>query len=456
MSRRVAVTGIGVVTSLGLSTPEFWSGCLEGRTVVAPTPDHWRKFADYHSTLWSPLPPLDADALGASRIEMAQNDPVSLIAARAAREALDQSRISLEEKNKRARSFVTPGIDSARAGVFMGTGVGGATTFLRNHAFHLLSRHKARLAEVCAAAGGEGAPVGEISDVMESMVFGSRFNPFVVSMLMPNAAAAFLGQKFNFTGANRTSTLACASGTVAIGNAFEAIRAGKLDFALAGGSEYLHDHYGSIFLGFDVAGALTRECADPDLANRPFDERRSGFLFSQGGAAVLVLEALDDALRRGVPVLAEIAGFAESFDAYSMMQIEPEGVQIENMIRGALDDAGLAPGDIQYVNAHGTATQSNDAVEAEIIGRVFGPRVLVNSTKSLIGHTFGASGALEAAVTVLSLNEQTTHVCRGLTAPIADLDFVRSVESRDISAAISQSFAFGGHNAGLVFRRARE
>ncbi len=452
MSRRVAVTGIGVVTSLGLSTPEFWSGCLQGRSVVAPIPENWRVFADYHSSLWSPLPTLDGDALEASRVELGQNDPVSLMAAHAAREALAESGLCLEEKNKRARTSFVVGVDPARAGVFMGTGVGGATTFLQNHSFQALSRQKQRLSEIRDSLDGDDR-AGQIDQILQNLVIGPRFNPFVVSMLMPNAISALLGLKFTFTGPNLTYSIACASGTVAIGNALQAVRSGEIDVALAGGSEFFDDHFGSIFLGFDIAGALVRDCDDPDRANRPFDEARSGFLFSQGGTAVLLLEEWDRAIGRGATVLAEVAGYGESFDAHSIMQIDPDALEIERMMRLALEDAGIGPGDVQYVNAHGTGTQLNDPTEAGVIERVFGREVMVNSTKSLIGHTIGASGAIEAAVTVLSLKNQTTHSCRNLENPIADLNFVREVAPQDISAAFTQSFAFGGHNAGLVFKR---
>ena len=168
---------------------------------------------------------------------------------------------------------------------------------------------------------------------------------------------------------------------------------------------------------------------------------------------MLVLEELDSARKRGAPLIAEITGYAETFDAHSMMSIAADGVQIERMIRLALDDAKIQSTDVHYVNAHGTGTQVNDVTESEVVERVFGGDVLVNSTKSLVGHTIGASGALEAAVAALSLQHQTTHICKNLERPIAELNFVRSVASHEIDAAISQSFAFGGHNAGLVFRR---
>jgi 3-oxoacyl-[acyl-carrier-protein] synthase II len=272
-------------------------------------------------------------------------------------------------------------------------------------------------------------------------------------MLMPNAASAAVGIKFSLTGPNVTYCVACASGTVAVGHGYRAVHEGRVDLAVTGGSEYLYDDHGHIFRGFDVAGTLVRDYVDSETANRPFDEKRSGFLFSQGGAAVLVLEELEHARRRGATIMAELIGFAESFDAHSMMSLAPGGEQIERMIRAALADANLLPRDVDYVNAHGTGTKNNDQTEVEVINRVFGKSVRVNSTKSLLGHTIGASGAIEALVTALSLRDGMTHICKNLDTPILDLNFVRSVERFDPRVGLSQSFAFGGHNAALVMRR---
>lgn len=452
MTRRVAVTGMGVVTSIGTNADQFWTNCLAGSTVIEEIPPHWHEFAAYHSTLWSPLN-LDLSALGFSRVDTAQNDPVSLIAVHAARQALAGSGYTLEVKNKRARTEHVRGLVPGRAGVYMGTGVGGAKSFLENHTYQSLARHKQDLCRVRDSLSEENAQRAELDTAIGRLAIGPRFNPFVVSMLMPNAVSASLGLRFSFNGPNLTYALACASGTVAIGKAFEAVRDGQVDLALAGGSEFLDDKYGGIFLGFDVAGALVRDCADPDKANRPFDEARSGFLFSEGGAAVMTLEPLDDARKRGATILAEVAGYAESFDAFSIMRIEPEAREIERMISSALETANVRPDQVQYVNCHGTGTQANDLTEAQVIERVFGTEVLVNSTKSLLGHTIGASGAIEAAVTVLSLFHQTTHACRNLDSPISGLNFVRNSGPQNIAAAFSQSFAFGGHNAGLVFIR---
>jgi len=166
-----------------------------------------------------------------------------------------------------------------------------------------------------------------------------------------------------------------------------------------------------------------------------------------------VLEELEHAQRRGATIMAELTGFAETFDAHSMMSLAPGGEQIERMIRAALADAGVSPNDVDYVNAHGTGTKINDETEADVIERVFGKSVRVNSTKSLIGHTIGASGAFEALVTALSLRDGTTHICKNLETPLRDLNFVRRVEQCDLRVGLSQSFAFGGHNAAVVMER---
>ena len=451
--RRVVVTGLGVVSSIGSDPARFWNNCLEGTSRVEPIPEHWRRYADYHSSIWATLDPIDADELGVTRVEIAQNDPASLIAGYAARQALENAGLEPELVNKRSNSFQLAGVDPQRVGVYMGTGIGGANSFLDNYSVQMLIAQKARLSNLHSNMPDEEIAREELGSILDCLHHGRRFNPFVVSMLMPNAISAHIGLKYSIKGPNLAHSVACASGTVAIGHAFHAVRSGTVDLAVSGGSEYLDDYYGGIFHGFDIAKALVRNCDDPARANRPFDVNRSGFLFSQGGAAVLLLEDLDSANRRGAPILAEVVGYAETFDAYSVMSIAPDGIQIERMINAALCDAGLSAADIQYLNAHGTGTQANDVVESEVIGRVFGRDVLVNSTKSLIGHTIGASGAIEALVTVMSLKEQKTHACHNLDEPLMDLNFVRAPESHSIEAALTQSFAFGGHNAGLVLKR---
>jgi 3-oxoacyl-[acyl-carrier-protein] synthase II len=454
MSRRVVITGAGVVSSLGRGVEEFWSQCLKGRSAVANVPENWPYYSELHSRIWSPLPDFDLDSLGVARAERLQLDPVTMLALGATREAIGRAGFSFAPAGERSRNYILSGADSERTGVFFGTGLGGAITFLQNHTHHLLRKPRAALAAY--ADEHEGLEDRAALDgVIAQMSHGTRFNPFEVSMVMPNAPAAAIGIKYNLTGPNQTCCVACASGTMAVGNAFRAIRDGRVDVAVSGGCEYFADEHGHIFRSFDVSGTLVREFAEPQTANRPFDEKRSGFLFSQGGAAALVLEELEHARRRGAPIMAEVVGFAETFDAHSMMSLAPGGKQIERMIRATLSDASLPPGDVDYINAHGTGTRNNDEIEAGVIDRVFGKSVRVNSTKSLLGHTIGASGAFEAVVTALTLRDGVTHICKNLDTPLLDLNFVRHVERFDPQVGLSQSFAFGGHNAAVVMRRFR-
>ncbi len=453
MKRQVVITGLGVISTLGRDTDSFWQACLAGKSNIAPIPDHWREYAEFRSSIWSPLGTIDFQALGFSRMERMQFDPVTLMAAAASGQALCQAGMTVELADRRANRFHIAELDGESTGVFMGTGIGGASSFMANHTQHLMCgvRRDLHLAAKEVVDGQKQ----KFGDVLKRMEHIPRFNPFVVSMLMPNAVAAYTGIKYSLGGENSTSTLACASSTVAIGKAWQAIAEGRINCALAGGSEYLSDAHGSIFQGFDACRTLVRDCAIPDQANRPFDADRSGFLFSEGGAAVLCLESMDHALARGVQPIALVEGFAESFDASSMMIPAPEGKAIEAMTRQLLDAAGHTPGEVDYINTHGTGTQGNDGCESAMIERVFGSKVHVNSSKSLLGHTLGASGALEAVVTALSLQEQRTHASLNIKQPIANLNFVKTAESIPVNLAISQSFGFGGHNATLLLSRCK-
>lgn len=452
MNRRVVITGAGIISPIGVGVDEFWRNCIEGKTSVAPIPEHWRHFSVPHSRVWSPLRDIDAETLGVARTERLQLDPVTVLALGAAREAIERAGFSVVPAEERTRAYILAGINNARVGIYIGTGLGGAITFLQNHTFHLLKQPRADLlsyADEYKSSGGHE----KLSGILGRLNHGQRFNPFEVSMVMPNASGAMIGIKFTITGPNITYCLACASGTVAIGNAYRAVRDGHVDAAITGGCEYFGDEHGHIFRSFDVSGTLVRDCANPETANRPFDEKRSGFLFSQGGAAMLVLEELDHAQRRGANIIAELIGFAETFDAHSIMSLAPGGEQIERMVRMALSDAGLTAQDVDYVNAHGTGTKNNDQTEAEVIARVFGKRARINSTKALVGHTIGASGAIEALVTALSLREGRTHICKNLETPVLDLNFALDTERFDPRVGLSQSFAFGGHNAAVAMRR---
>ncbi len=453
MKRRTVITGIGVLCPLGVTTAEFWDNSLKGVSFVEKIPEVWTRYANYRSGIWSPLPDIDFSTRQISRIETMQNDAFTLLAIGAAVESLANAELSVSLKDKKRNTFTIDDIDSERIGVFMGTGVGGVNTLLSNHLHQALSRPKSELVTKLHDSRADEAVQTDIDRLISHFKHPDRFNPFVVSMLMPNAAGAALGIKFSCHGPNLTSATACAAGTAAIGGAFRAIQNGYADVALAGGSEYLSDPCGGIFQGFDIARTLVHGYEEPDAANRPFDKNHCGFLFSEGGACILVLENYEHARARKAPVIAEISGFSQTFDAHSMMSIAPDTVQIERVLKAAVEDAQLSPSDIDYLNAHGTGTEKNDTLECQAIERVFGDGILINSTKSLTGHLIGASGAVETAITALSIRDQTTHICRNLDEPIADLNFVRTVTEQRIDSAITQSFAFGGHNSALVLKR---
>ena len=434
--RRVFVTGIGMISPLGTSAAECWSALLTGRSVVAPVPAAWRRYAETTSTIWAPLPPIDWPSLGIGRIEQMQLDPSGMLTIAASTEAVRDAGITAVSADAKKNTFRLEGQAPDRCGVFMGTGVGGISSFVGNLANHVMSPLTAAVPD---------------PSVLPPMP--PRYNPYAVSSLMPNAVSALLGIRWSLRGPNLTFAQACAAGTVAVGHAFRAIASGSVDLALCGGAEYLGDPYGGMFRGFDLARTLAAEGSDLQRANRPFDRDRTGFLFAEGGAAVLVCEEAEAARRRGARVYAEIVGYAENFDGYSIMSMDPSGMRIADMVAAAVQDAGCTPGDVDYINAHGTGTAVNDEIESSVIDRLFGTKPFVAATKSLTGHCIGASGGIEAAVTALSLAHQATHACRNLEHPIRDLRFVREAGPCQIDTAVTQSFAFGGHNAAVVMKR---
>ncbi len=437
----VVVTGIGLICGLGQDTDTVWRRMLNGDAVAAPIPDHWWQYADYDSRYWAPLPELDLESLGMIRLDRLRLDPVSMLSLGAARAALCNAGLSPDANIDGPR---IPGFDPARIGVFAGTGIGGIDTTLRTHLYHATSRLRGEL------AGHVDVGIGE---PLSRLTLDRRFNPLAVTMLMPNAVAAVPGVRLGVRGPCRTLTQACSSGTAAIGAALAAIRSGEVDIALAGAAEYLFDDYGSIFRCYDITGAMTTGFDEPSEANRPFDERRTGFLFSQGGAAMLVLERASTAHHRGVEPLAELVAYAESFDGHNLIAMRADGSGIRAMLDAMLTATRIRPQAIDYINAHGTGTPMNDRIELEVLAEIFGERPLINSTKGLIGHTIGASGAIEAAVTALSIRDQRVHPCHNLEHPSVPVNLPRVAVAAPIEWALSQSFAFGGHNGCLLMRR---
>ncbi len=435
----VVVTGLGVVSPVGCDIESFWTACLNEKSNVELIPEQWRNYSNYKSGIWSPLPAIDFKSQGFSRLDIIQRDPVSLIAMMATQQALEQAGIQIVSTNDKNRQNMLEGVDTNRAGVFIGTGIGGAKTLLENNACHMLKRTTQALVE------DEVNP-----ELISRLVHPSKVNPFVVSMLMQNSVSASVGIKYSLHGTNRTISQACASGTTAIGTAYQAIKSGQLDFAVCGGAEYQYDDYGSLYMGFDVARTLAHAGDFIEKANRPFDKDRTGFLYSQGGAGILILEKESHAKKRGATILAKITGFAETFDAHSLMNINADGKEIKRMIHQVVDEAKIKLSDIDYINTHGTGTKLNDEVESQVIDELFGSKPIINASKSILGHSIGASGALEAIISILSLQHQTTHPCKNLENPIRDLNFVTSLKQQNIRHILSESFAFGGHNSALV------
>ncbi len=409
--RRVVITGLGLVTPLGDTVDGVWSALIAGRSGI-------RRVEVFGSDgfpcrIAGVLP--DFEPNGRLPVKEARRMArVSQIAFVAAQKAVEDAQLQL------------PLEDPERAGVTMGTAMGG------------LDRADEGI-QVLRSRGLE------------------RVSPFYLPSALPNMPAFHITQYLGALGPNTTITTACAAGTQAVGEAALAIRYGRADVMLAGGAEALVQDY--TLGGFAAMRALPTSFEDaPERASRPFDARREGFVFSEA-AACLVLESLEHAARRGARILAEVAGYASSGDAYHIASLDPSAEAPARTMRMALRDADLDPSAVDYINAHGTSTPINDAVETAAIKRVFGDRayrIPISSTKSMLGHALGASGAIEAAVGCLTIERGQIHptINYEYPDPACDLDYVpnRPREAR-VSTVLSNSFGLGGQNACLILRR---
>ncbi len=410
IGRRVAVTGLGVVTSIGTGREAFWDGLVSGRNGIS----RLTRFdpSGFASTMASEVRDFDPlrwiDAKAAARM-----DRFSQFAVAAADLAMADGGLS-------AGAF--PG---ERAGVIIGSGIGGSETIERGHA-------------VLAAKGPRG------------------LDPFFVSRLLINMAACTVSIRCGLKGPLSAPSVACSTGANAIGDAFRAIQRGDADIMLAGGSEACLTPmaYG----GFCANRSMSRRNDRPEAASRPFDRNRDGFVMGEG-AGVILLEELEGALRRGARVYAELAGYGNTADAFHFTAPDPSGGGMIRVLAAALADAGLDPAEVGYVNAHGTSTVLNDKLESAAILAVFGDharRLKVGSIKSMIGHLLAAAGAVEFAATVLSVHSGVVPPTINYEDPDPEcpLDYVtRGAESLPLEAAISNSFGFGGGNACLAVRR---
>ncbi|MFW3473765.1 beta-ketoacyl-[acyl-carrier-protein] synthase family protein [Streptomyces microflavus] len=401
-----AITGLGMVTPAG-------SG-------VSPT---WERLCAAESTCAGPIAGLAGEpvAFGA---QVPDFDPVRTIGRRKAWRLDRHNQLALAAAAEAlADSGLDPATwDGARVGVVLGVGLGGAASWEAQHR---------KMLEQGAAS----------------------MSPMLIPLLICNMSAGHLAMEYGAKGPNFVTVTACASGTTAIGTARELLRGGVCDVVLTGGAEACM--VPSIAGGFARMGALSRH-VDPTAASRPFDVDRDGFVLAEG-AAVLVLERLEDARARGARVRARVSGYGASADAYNPTAPDPQGLGAELAVRAALRDAGVAPDSVDHVNAHGTSTPLNDAAEARLIRRVFRHQPPVTSVKGVLGHSLGAAGAIEAAAAALTLEHSFIPPTANLESqdPEIDLDVVakQGREGR-LSTVVSNSFGFGGQNAVLLLSRA--
>lgn len=408
--RRVVVTGVGLVSSVGVGTEATWSGIRAGRTGIGP------------------ITRFDVSAF-AARIagEVKGFDPLAFIDKKDIKKmdvfiqyAIAATEFALDDAD--LKSAVPLGTDT---GVFIASGIGGFSTIEREHRALL-----------------EGGP--------------RKISPFFIPSAIINLAAGQVSIRFGAKGPNSATCTACSASAHAIGDALEIIRRGAADVMIAGGSEAAITPMG--VGGFAAMRALSTRNDEPERASRPFDRDRDGFIIGEG-AGVVVLEELERARRRGVPIYAELVGYGMSGDAYHMTAPAEDADGAIRVMQLTMDDAGVGPGDVDYINAHGTSTPYNDRLETLAIKRCFGDhaaRLAVSSTKSMTGHLLGAAGGLEAGITALAVRDQVLPPTINLDNPDpdCDLDYVpNEARPAPVTYALSNSFGFGGTNASLLFKR---
>ncbi|MBN2908266.1 beta-ketoacyl-ACP synthase II [Polycladomyces sp. WAk] len=409
MSRRVVISGLGVISPIGNDLSTFWNNLIAGKSGVGPVTQF--DASDFPTRIaaevknFDPLDYMD-------RKEARRMDRFVQFAVAAARQALEHAGLDMNQ------------VDVNRVGVYIGSGIGGLATWEEQYQV-LLNRGP------------------------------NRVSPFFIPMMISNMAAGQVSILTGAKGPNSTSVSACASGTHSIGDAFRIIQHGDADVMIAGGAEATIRPLA--FAGFCAARAMSTRNDEPEKASRPFDKDRDGFVMGEG-AGVLILEELEHAKKRGANIIAEIVGYGMSGDAYHLTAPAPEGEGAARSMAHAIRDAGLKPEDIDYINAHGTSTDLNDKFETMAIKKAFGDhanQLAISSNKSMIGHLLGAAGGVEAVATAMTLKEQIIPPTINYETPDpeCDLDYVPNEARRArIRAALSNSLGFGGHNATIVLK----
>lgn len=410
MNRRVVVTGVGLVSALGLDTASTWQALLDGKSGVGPvTRFDVTDFATRIAAEVKGFDPLQlVDAKNARKMDL-----FILYALCAAETAVKHSGLAITPEN------------AHRVGVFIGSGIGGFATIEREHQTYLEKGSR-------------------------------RISPFFIPASIINLASGQVSIRFGAAGPNSATCTACAAGAHAIGDSFKIIQRGDADAMISGGSEAAITPMG--IGGFASMKALSTRNDEPQKASRPFDRDRDGFVVGEG-SGIIVMEELEHALARGANIIAEIVGYGMSGDAFHITAPPENGSGAIRVMRATLRDAGVEPEAVQYINAHGTSTPPNDRIETMAIKEVFGAharKLAISSTKSMTGHLLGAAGGLEAGITSLTIRDQIVPPTINLDNPDpdCDLDYVPHQARRlDINYAMSNSFGFGGTNACLLFRR---
>lgn len=408
--RRVVITGIGAITPIGKTAPDFWNGLISGKSGTRlvehfDTKDFPTKFAaqieDYNEQDYF------------DRKEARRMDKVCQYALIAAGEAIEDSGLDLAQ------------VDKNRFAVIVGSGIGGMITFYEQS----ISHH-------------EHGPRG--------------VSPFFIPMLIPDMLAGQISIKFGLKGPNFCAVSACATGSHNIGLAYDFIRRGQADYAVSGGSEAPVSQIG--IAGFNSMRAMSTRNDSPATASRPFDKTRDGFVLGEG-AGILILESLEHAKARNARIYGEIIGYGFSADAYHMTAPDPDGEGVILAITEALKSAGIKPEDVDHINMHGTSTPLGDVAESNSIKKVFGDhayKINLNSTKSMTGHTLGAAGAVESLATLLAVYHDTVPPTINYETPDPECDLnytVNKAVTREVKYALNNAFGFGGHNTSLVFKK---
>ncbi len=411
--RRVVVTGLGAITPLGSSVPEFWNNLLNGVSGAAPiTRFDTTKFKTKFACEIKNYDPLNYF----EKQEVRKIDPFTQYALISTTEALKDSGLNLDA------------IDKTRVGVIWGSGNGGFQTFQQ---------------EVMTFALGDGTP---------------RINPYFIPKVIVDIASGWISIKWGFMGPNFTTVSACATSTTAIIDAMNYIRWGKADIFVTGGSEAAINEAG--IGGFSALKALSTRNDDPATASRPFDAARDGFVMGEGAGA-LILEEYEHAVRRGAKIYAEVAGGGMSADAYHLTATHPEGAGAILGMKWALEDAGLSVADVDYLNPHATSTPVGDESEMKAINTLFGEHVKslsVSATKSATGHLLGGAGAIEAIISIKAVHENVIPPTINTQSidpeiPQGPKVVLGSKLNKTVNVALSNTFGFGGHNASAVFRK---